>query len=270
MEEIREKAIRSIVDSSIKSFASGFELRHKSELNDPLGTINMKKNNCFIAALGEEFIFYSAFVRSFDSSFGNLLENIGNAIAKFSYQTNKTIESFILPEQTQHISNLLDKYEDHNASPLVSHYKNFYVVMPPNIESFKTQHECDNWFYDEKNKIHYLIELKAGGDLDNKKAKSEKLALLKEYFMLKNSIGDDQAINIRFATAYNKFGEGKEWHQPNVERMFAAEELLIGKDYWNFVCNDDNGFDIIFDQYKISSCYIKESIERIKNMYNTI
>ena len=43
MDNIREKAIRAIVDTSIKSFANDFELRHKSELNDPLGTINMKK-----------------------------------------------------------------------------------------------------------------------------------------------------------------------------------------------------------------------------------
>lgn len=268
MDEIREKAIRTIVDSSIKSFANGFELRHESELNDPLGTINMKKNNCFIAALGDEFIFYSAFVRSFDSSFGNLLEDIGNAIARFSYKTDRVIHSFILPEQTQHISNLLDKYEDHLAVPEITHYENFFVVMPPNIESFKTQHVCDNWFYDEKTKTHYLIELKAGGDLDNKKAKSEKLALLKEYFMLKNIVPEDNKIEIRFATAYNKFGEGRVWHQANVERMFAPNELLIGKDYWDFVCNDENGFNIIFDQYKKSSHYIKDAIDRIKKIYS--
>ncbi len=267
MDNIREKAIRAIVDTSIKSFANGFELRHKSELNDPLGTINMKKNNCFIAALGEEFIFYSAFVRSFDSSFGNLLEDLGNAIAEFSYKTDRVIHSFILPEQTQHISNLLDKYEDHLAFPEISHYKNFFVVMPPNVESFKTKHVCDNWFYDEKTKTHYLIELKAGGDLDNKKAKSEKLALLKEYFMLRNIMPKDNEIHIKFATAYNKFGEGKIWHQANVERMFAKDELLIGKDYWNFVCNDENGFEIIFDQYKKSSIYIRDAISRIKQMY---
>lgn len=267
MDEIKEKVIRTIIDTSIKSFANGFELRHKNDVNNPLGTINMKKNNCFIAALGEEFIFYSAFVRSFDSSFGNLLEDLGNAIAKFSYKTERIIHSFILPEQTQHISNLLDKYEDHIAVPEVNHYKNFFVVMPPNVESFKTKHVCDNWFFDEKTKTHYLIELKAGGDLDNKKAKSEKLALLKEFFMLKNIMPLDHTINIKFATAYNKFGEGRVWHQVNIERMFSEEELLIGKDYWNFVCNDDNGFEIIFDQYKKSSHYIRDAIKRIKLIY---
>ena len=76
MDELREKSIRLIIDTAIKSFADGFELRHNSEVDDPNGTINSKKNNCFISVLGDEFIFYSAFVRSFDSSFGNLLDRI--------------------------------------------------------------------------------------------------------------------------------------------------------------------------------------------------
>lgn len=85
--------------------------------------------------------------------------------------------------------------------------------------------------------------------------------------MLKNITPSDQKILIYFATAYNKFGESNSWHQANVERFFSQDELLIGKDYWNFVCNDENGFDIVFEQYKISSHYIKDSLLRIRNKY---
>ena len=94
-----------------------------------------------------------------------------------------------------------------------------------------------------------------------------KVALLKEYFMLKNIIPHDQNIYIYFATVYNKFGEENFWHQANVERFFSKDELLIGKNYWNFVCNDDNGFNIVFDQYKISSSYIKNALKRIRAIY---
>lgn len=69
MENLKKKAINEIIDSNIKSFADGFEARHIKEVNDPSGVINAKKNNVFMAELGEEFMFYSAFVRSFDSSF---------------------------------------------------------------------------------------------------------------------------------------------------------------------------------------------------------
>lgn len=267
MDRTKEKAIRAIVDTAIRSFTDGFEFRHNAEVDDPSGTINSKRNNCFISVLGDEFIFYSAFVRSFDSSFGTVLENIGNQIAKFSYKTDRIIHSYILTEQTQHISGLLDKYEERNCLPEKLHYEDFFTLQPKDTTSFRTQHVCDNWFYDEKTRTHYLVELKAGGDLDNKKAKSEKLALLKEYFMLKNIIPKEQNILIYFATAYNKFGENNVWHQSNVERYFSSDELLIGKDYWNFVCNDKSGFDIIFDQYKLSAQYIKDALERIRIKY---
>ena len=80
----KKKAIEIIVDTAITNFSEGLLSRYSKEVSDENGVINMKKNNCFIAELGEEFMFYSAFVRSFDSSFGNVLENIGNSIATLS------------------------------------------------------------------------------------------------------------------------------------------------------------------------------------------
>ena len=127
----------------------------------------------------------------------------------------------------------------------------------------------DNYFYSAEKNEHYLIELKASGDLDNKKARAEKSALLDEYFLLKNQLKDDKnaKIKIFFGTAYNKYGEGKEWKQERVKQFFASEELLIGRDYWNFVCDDENGYNVVFDEYKIASEYIKASLEEIKKLY---
>ena len=129
MENLKRKAINEIIDSSIKSFADGFEVRHIKEVDDPNGVINSKKNNVFMAELGEEFMFYSAFVRSFDSSFGNVLENVGNAIAKLSYEVNGRIESYLLPQQTQHIDYLMTVYNDH-VPPKKEDYENFSWVKP--------------------------------------------------------------------------------------------------------------------------------------------
>ena len=131
-----------------------------------------------------------------------------------------------------------------------------------------TSHETDNYFYSPNKKEHYIIELKAGGDLDNKKSKAEKIELLREYFLLKNKLsGTDEKVKVLFATAYNKFGEGNEWKQSQVRQYFAEEELLIGKEYWNFVCDDENGFEIVFEQYKKSANYIKDAIQNIKVLY---
>ncbi|WP_449077523.1 TdeIII family type II restriction endonuclease [Ruminococcus sp.] len=266
MNEEMKKSVQSIVDTAIACFAEGLKSRYEKEAEDPKGVINSKKNNCFIAELGEEFIFYSAFVRSFDSSFGNVLERMGNNIAKLFYTVNNEISSFLLPEQTQHISNIMSSYDDHTP-PEIWHYTNQRFITPRNTVSFKQVHQTDNYFYDENAKTHYIIELKAGGDLDNKKSRAEKIELLKEYFLLKNKISDEEQVKIYFATAYNKFGEGNDWRQERVRQYFANEELLIGKDYWNFVCNDKNGFNIIFDQYKRSVSHIKRSLEEIKSIY---
>lgn len=267
MDTLKIKAINEIIDSSMKSFADGFEVRHVSEVNKPDGVINSKKNNIFIAELGEEFMFYSAFVRSFDSSFGNVLENIGNSIAKLSYEVNGRIESYLLPQQTQHIDYLITSYNEH-VTPKKEDYENFSWVKPRDITSYVTSHETDNYFYNPEKKEHYIIELKAGGDLDNKKSKAEKIELLREYFLLKNKLIDkDEKVKVLFATAYNKFGEGNEWKQSQVRQYFDDKELLIGKDYWNFVCDDENGFEIVFEQYKKSAEYIKKAIQNIKALY---
>ncbi len=263
----KENLIRNIVDYHIRQFVDVMETRYRLEVEDPLGVINAKKNNAFITQLGEEFMFYSAFVRSFDSSFGKVLENMGNAIAEISYTVRGRIESYLLPQQTQHIDYLMTAYEKRDAKPNISDYMNFNCLIPTNLTSFLTSHETDNYFYDEEKGCHYLIELKAGGDLDNKKAKSEKIALLNEFFILKNSLKNDETVRIYFATAYNKFGEDAPWKQERVQTFFAEEELLIGKAYWNFVCNDPEGYQVIFDQYRISSEYMKAALERIKYLY---
>ena len=179
------ETIKIIVDSNIKSFAEGFETKYITEIK------NSKRN---MPKFGKEF-YTSSFVRTFYSSFGKVLENIGNSIAKLSYE-----------------------------------------VMGKIIK------------YDY--------------------AKAEKTELLQEYFLLKNKIsGTDEEISIFLGTAYNRFGEGSEWKQERVQQYFSEEELLIGYNYWNFVCNDDDGFNIVFNQYKKSCQYIKNSLEKIKQLY---
>lgn len=264
--ENKISAIREIVNHRIKKFVLHFENRYMNEVDDLEGVINKKKNNTFIRELGEEFSFYSAFVRSFDSSFGGVLENLGKDIAALTFEVKGQINSFITPQEIQHIGWLIDGYDKRNL-PRTDDYERFDSVFQKNIQSYIQTHETDNYFIDPKTKTHYIIELKAGGDLDNKKAKSEKSALLREYFLVKNSLNEDESVKIRFATAYNKYGEGKPWKQHSVRQYFADEELLIGKDYWNFVCGEDDGFEIVFNQYRDSAKYIKSALSRIKSLY---
>ena len=108
---------------------------------------------------------------------------------------------------------------------------------------------------------------KIGGDLDNKKARSEKEALLEQYAILRNALGPDQQVFIRFATAYNRFGEGAAWKQERVRQFFADAELLIGCDFWNFVCKSDDGYALVLDEYKKNAPLIIDALNNIKGVY---
>ena len=263
-----EKSIRQIVRSAVEAYANGFETRHVGEVNNPNGTINMKIHNVFIAALGEELQYYTALVRSLDSSLGNMLEKMAINIAKLFYKVEKSVEGNLYPEQTAKIAEFLEAYKNNKneLKPSLSHYEEIKNIKT-NSELIIKTHVSDYYLYDEKTNTHHLIELKIGGDLDNKKARSEKEAIFEQYAILSNSLGQDANIQCHFATAYNRFGEDKEWKQTRVLQFFAKEELLIGRDFWNLVCCSDKGYEIVIDEYKKSAYLINDALENIKQEY---
>lgn len=261
----KEEAIRAIVRSAVKCYAAGFSHRHLKEVDDDNGVINMKINNVFIAALGSEIQYYSALARSLDSSLGKMLEKMAITIAELNYTVSQHVEGILYKEQTDFIAELLEQYKRgaDRRKPLVSDYQG--------ITKFKgtartKRHESDYYLFDKDTATSYLIELKIGGDLDNKKARSEKEALLEQYSILTNKYGEDN-VKILFATAYNRFGEGKEWKQGRVRQFFADEELCISCDFWNLVCKSEYGYDIVIDEYKKNAHYINEALDEIKDAY---
>ncbi len=266
MDEQKERAIRAVVSGCIEAYAAGFSDRHLSELDDEEGTINMKIHNVFISALGADIQYYSALSRSLDSSLGNLLEKMAIKIASLHYEVNQYVEGEISQEQTEYIAVLLEEYKRNARKPKVSDYSNI-LSMHNSASLIKKRHESDYYLYDKENGMHYLIELKIGGDLDNKKARSEKEAILEQYCILVNSLGSQDKVKICFATAYNKYGEGKPWRQGRVLQFFSDEELLISSAFWNMVCKSDEGYDVVLDEYKKCAHFIIEALARIKEAY---
>jgi len=232
-----ESAIRRIVGSSVKAYAAGFECRHIGEHDDPNGTINMKIHNVFIAALGPEIQYYTALVRSLDSSLGNMLEGMAISIAQLFYKVSQHVEGPLYPEQTRRIAELLESYKSHARKPKSSDYAALREKTQAPIAN--KRHDSDYYLVDEETNEHSLIELKIGGDLDNKKARSEKEAILEQFAILSNTLPPSTSIKVYFATAYNRFGEDQPWKQERVRQFFANEELLIGRDFWNFICKSD-------------------------------
>ena len=265
-----ERAIRAVVSACVSSYASGFSDRHLSEVDDEDGTINMKIHNVFIAELGADIQYYSALARSLDSSLGNMLEKMAIQIAKLHYDVSQHVEGPIYQEQTDYIAELLESYKNtkgaNHRKPLVADYLGISKKRSKHSLHSK-RHESDYYLKDPKTGMHYLIELKIGGDLDNKKARSEKEALLEQYCILSNTLGSEDNIKICFATAYNRYGEGNPWKQGRVLQFFSEEELLISSKFWNLVCKSDNGYEIVIDEYKKNAHLIIDALAKIKSAY---
>ena len=258
-----KQIIDCIVRSHLTKFADGFGKRHIKDHKNPEGTINLKKQNVFMSKLPGELIYYSALVRSFDSSFGTILEKIALEIGQNKYKVSREVRGKIDSRQLDHIRDILTNYKNRKFVPEVSHYSDY------NTPSFSLQdahHASDHLLFDEEENTYHIIELKSGGDLDNKKAKAEKDALLEQYFILKNS-NPNVNIKLHFATAYNKFGEEQRWTNPNVETFFSRDELLIGKDFWNFICKDEEGFKTVISSYEKNIHIIAQVLEEIREVY---
>lgn len=261
----KERAIRSIVSSAVKSYANGFSTRHLAEVNDENGVINMKIHNVFIAALGPEIQYYSALARSLDSSLGNMLESMAISIAALNYEVSQHVEGTLYKEQTDYIAELLEQYK-RSTNRRTPKLEDYHGISKKTGTAETKRHESDYYLVDNETGMHYLIELKIGGDLDNKKARSEKEALLEQYCILTNKLGEEN-VKILFATAYNRYGEGKPWTQGRVRQFFCKEELCISRDFWNLVCKTERGYEIVIDEYKKNAHFINEALDEIKYAY---
>ena len=262
----KEEQIRSLVQKHISAYADGFKKRHIEEVDDPKGTINMKLHNVFIDALGEQTRYYASLVRSLDSSLGNTLEGLAIDIAKISFTVKQDVEGVIWKEQTTGIATLLESYKSKTKTPAISDYQ-FLRSAPSTGDSSNKRHDSDYYLIDPNTNDHSLIELKIGGDLDNKKARSEKEAILEQFAILSGTLPPDANIRIYFATAYNRYGEGNPWTQSRVLQFFSEDELLIGSKFWNFVTQSQSGYDVVLDEYRKSAHYITEAIEEITEAY---
>ena len=170
----KKEAIRRLVHTAVESYATGFQGRHEGELENPEGTLNMKIHNVFIAVLGPEIQYYTALVRSLDSSLGNMLEKLAINIAKFSYEVKQSVEGPLSVKQTQAIAELLEKYKRREIRPPTKKDYQLLRTKPTRQSLITKRHDSDYYLIDRETGENFLIELKIGGDLDNKKARSEK------------------------------------------------------------------------------------------------
>jgi Type II restriction endonuclease, TdeIII len=260
-----QELINQIMQSRIYAFASNFKKEYSGK-GIKLKNLTNKANNPFILALGEEIVIYSTIMRSLDSSLGNCLEGIARAIAEANYYVYKEVEGDVPVSVDKKISDLMSAYVVKKRTPRLADLDEI-IDIEKGLGQFEHKiHKSDYHLVKKSDdRQHFLLELKIGGDLDNKKARSEKQALLEQYAILKYSpqIRSDSVIRLYFATAYNKFGESEIWKQERVKQFFGEDELLIGRDFWNFICDSNDGNRMVLEAYKQNAHFLKVALEDI-------
>ena len=160
----------------------------------------------------------------------------------------------------------LKKYENSPTSdPKVSDYKSNNVELKKN--PIPRKYEKNYCLFDQEKRVYYLIALNNGRIIDTNAAKAEKAILLEEYSVLSNSLKSSADINLFWAATYNRYGEGHNWAQEKIRRFFAKDELLISKDFWNFVCKSEDGYDVVIDEYTKHTHLIVDALNTIKTKY---
>ena len=141
-------SIKKIVKQNVIEFAEDFKTRHIKEKNNPEGTINKKIHNVFVKELSKDILYYTALVRSFDSSLGNMLEKLAISVAKLSYEVSREIQGVLYEKQTQEIAKILDNYKSRKKLPEKRDYQILRSLGKG--DSFSKKHESDYYLKDEK------------------------------------------------------------------------------------------------------------------------
>lgn len=140
------------------------------------------------------------------------------------------------------------------------------------IKDLKLKSNGKEWIVDlafERNEKTYLIELKLGGELDNKKAKSEADALAeRKDALIENKLCSEVETYLGIITLSNGENTPMDWAMGRVELGFTRDEVLVERELFDFVSNDTDVFDFIKEEIQPLAMKAWKSVkEKIKSKY---
>lgn len=115
------------------------------------------------------------------------------------------------------------------------------------------------------NNTYYIVEIKLGGNLDSKKLPSEFNALEQFYNKNTSTFLPNKNISFCLGTVYAETEVvTKLFNYFNNNYSRPSYYLLLEKDFWNFICNDIKGFEIVKQAYDANVYKINKFLEKIK------
>lgn len=235
-----------------------------------------KQNNFLLNELDPLMTAHMVFVSSFESKSGNSLQRIARNIVKLRYGNDK-VPQIINPNNISHNIVIDDEHEqivvtnvdidNAQTKAYVNSFMNERLATgrgKKRIESRVThesikellnhavisdnvvhQKPVDLAFFDDTDTFN-IMEIKAGGDLDNSNAPANAQKLLLIYMAL-----NMQNVKPYFATYYNKDGENHTWKGSIKKYINYPGMFLIGSTFWNKILPegiDYNEFTKIYNE----------------------
>ena len=115
----------------------------------------------------------------------------------------------------------------------------------------------------ERNGITNILQIKLGGDLDKGKSEKEKEILEETKNLLEE---DNKKVKTYIGIINNKNGYSQDlfqneisnWKQPNIQKVFKEDEILVERDLFYFITQDKKVFPKF---YEITTEIIKPHME---------
>ena len=251
-----------------------------------------KQNNFLLNELDPLMTAHMVFVSSFESKSGNSLQRIARNIVKLRYGEEK-VPQIINPHNISHDIVIDNEHEqvvvtnvdidNAQTKALVNSFMNErlatgrgkkrvestvthdsikellnHVVIDNNIH----QKPVDLAFFDDTDTLN-IMEIKAGGDLDNSNApaNAQKLLLIYMALNMKN-------VKPYFATYYHKDGENHTWTGAIKKFINYPGMFLIGSAFWNKVLPPEIDFVEFSKIYNEAMKQINLN-ERLRDMINS-
>jgi hypothetical protein len=135
------------------------------------------------------------------------------------------------------------------------------------LKDIKLKHNGKEWIVDiafERDGITYLIELKLGGEVDNKKAvvESDELKKRKEALIIHSNKNENDVQTYIGVIAPNDGLSAPVWNMGRLSLGFDREEVLVESELFDLISNDTDVLDFLKSEIQP---YIIEQWNTVRN-----
>ncbi len=254
----RKAEVAILVAERVINFYNTYRTKRLKEMQAGGGLLN-KLGNILYESFTFRYAALSSISRSFDSSLGLVVQELVIELARRSYGCENVLDGeanklagVLTSAQRDAIDTMLKAGARANPSRNV----------PKKDSGARSCTRRGDLLIKRDNAPPVFFEIKMGGQLDDKKASAEKRGALEYCALYANKYGVTPAL-VLGVLFDSKEGSGQAWSSGPVRKFFSEEELLVARQFWNFILNASDGYDVF------TQCWVRESV-RLSDMVHEI